>query len=198
MGAKSPQVDAYIAKSAPFARPIFERLRRLFHEACPAIEEKVKWSCPSFEYKGMVGGFAGFKAHAAFGFWRQDVLPEPQGLFKTRGAFGSKLTDVSQLPSDKVIVQYIKRAVALNEKGAPARFKSKPKPPLKVPAYFLAAVKKNRKAHETFSSFPPSHKREYVEWVNEAKQEETRQRRLETAIEWMAQGKARNWKYEKC
>jgi len=197
MGELSPQVTAYIVKSAPFARPIMEKLRRLFHRACPDIEEKLKWGCPSFEYKGMVGGFAAFKAHAAFGFWRQDVLPDPKGLFKTRGAFGSKLTDVSQLPADDVILQYIARAVKLNESGPPARFKSKPKPPLKTPAYFLAAVKKNRKALETFNSFPPSHKREYVEWVVEAKQEETRKKRLETAIGWMAKGKSRNWKYER-
>ena len=198
MGALNPAVTAYIAKSAPFAKPIFERLRRLFHEACPEIEEKVKWSCPSFEYKGMVGGFAGFKAHAAFGFWRQDVLPDPEGLFKTRGAFGSKLTDVSQLPADGILKQYIRRAVELNEKGAPARFKSKPKPPLKVPSYFMAAVRKNKKALAAFNGFPPSHKREYVDWVVDAKQEVTRNKRLQTAIEWMAQGKARNWKYEKC
>ena len=193
----SPQVDAYIAKAAPFARPIFERLRRLFHEACPAIEEKIKWGCPSFEYEGMVGGFAGFKQHAAFGFWRQDVLPDPAGLFKSRGAFGGKLTDVSQLPSDEVVRQYISRAVKLNEKGAPARFKSKPKPPLKVPTYFMAAVRKNRKALAAYEAFPPSHKREYVEWVVEAKQDETRKKRLETAIAWMAEGKSRNWKYER-
>jgi uncharacterized protein YdeI (YjbR/CyaY-like superfamily) len=198
MGELNPSVTAYIAKSAPFAKPIFERLRRLFHEACPAIEEKVKWSCPSFEYKGMVGGFAAFKKHAAFGFWRQDVLPDPEGLFKTRGAFGGKLTDVSQLPSDGILKQYIRRAVELNEKGAPARFTSKPKPPLKVPSFFMSAVRKNKKALEAFNGFPPSHKREYVEWVVEAKQEETRKRRLETAVAWMAQGKARNWKYEKC
>ena len=182
MGEMSPQVTAYIAKAAPFARPIFEKLRKLFHKACPAIEEKVKWSCPSFEYKGMVGGFAGFKAHAAFGFWRQDVLPDPEGLFKTRGAFGGKLTDVSQLPSDGIILQYIRRAVDLNEKGAPARFKSKPKPPLKVPPYFMTAVRKNKKARATFEKLPPSHKREYVEWVVEAKQDETRKKRLETAV----------------
>lgn len=198
MGELSPQVTAYIAKAAPFARPIFEKLRKLFHKACPTIEEKVKWSCPSFEYKGMVGGFAGFKAHAAFGFWRQDVLPDPEGLFKTRGAFGGKLTDVSQLPPDEIILQYIRRAVDLNEKGAPARFKSKPKPPLKVPPYFMTAVRKNKKALATFEKFPPSHKREYVEWVVEAKQDETRQKRLETAVAWMAEGKSRNWKYEKC
>lgn len=195
MGEKSPEVTAYIAKSAPFAKPIFERLRRLFHAACPAIEEKLKWGCPSFEYKGMVGGFAGFKEHAAFGFWRQDVLPDPEGLFKSRGAFGSKLTGVSELPSDEIILQYIRRAVEMNEKGAPARFKAKPKPPLKVPSYFLAAVRRNPKALATYQAFPPSQKREYVEWVVDAKQEETRTKRLETAVAWMAQGKVRNWKY---
>ncbi|HKS17008.1 MAG TPA: YdeI/OmpD-associated family protein [Planctomycetota bacterium] len=198
MGEHSAAVTAYIAKAAPFARPIFEKLRKLFHKACPAIEEKLKWNCPSFEYKGMVGGFAGFKAHAAFGFWRQDVLPDPEGLFKTRGAFGGKLTDVSQLPPDEIILQYIRRAVDLNEKGAPARFKAKPKPPLKVPPYFMTAIRKNKKALATFEKFPPSHKREYVEWVVEAKQDETRRKRLETAVAWMAEGKARHWKYEKC
>lgn len=194
---KSPEVTAYLAKCAPFARPIFEKLRRLFHKACPAIEEKLKWGCPSFEHKGMVGGFAGFKQHAAFGFWRQDVLPDPLGLFKSRGAFGSKLTDVSQLPSDDVILQYIARAVKLNETGAPARFKGKPKPPLETPSYMLAALRKNRKALEAFNGFPPSHQREYVEWIVEAKQEETRRKRLETAVAWMAEGKSRNWKYER-
>jgi hypothetical protein len=197
MPTKTPEVDAYIAKSAPFARPIFEKLRRLFHQACPEIEEKLKWGCPSFEYKGMVGGFAGFKQHAAFGFWRQDVLPDPLGLFKTRGAFGSKLTDISQLPADDVLLRYIHAAVELNETGAPARFKSKPKPPLKTPPWFLAALRKNKKALATFENFPPSHKREYVEWVAEARQDETRRKRLETALEWMSQGKPRNWKYMK-
>src|SRR5688572_25291303 len=198
MGQRSRDVDAYIAKSAPFAKPIFEKLRDLFHEACPEIEEKLKWSCPSFEYKGMVGGFAGFKAHAAFGFWRQDVLPDPKGLFKGNGPMANKLTDVSQLPADNVLVSYIKAAVALSEKGAPPRQKAKAKPPVKVPTYFMAALRKNKKALETFNGFPPSHKREYVEWVVEAKQEATRQRRMDTAVQWLSQGKARNWKYEKC
>jgi uncharacterized protein YdeI (YjbR/CyaY-like superfamily) len=191
----SSQVDAYIGKSAPFARPIFEKLRRLFHQACPQIEEKLKWGCPSFEYKGLVGGFAGFKQHAAFGYWRQDVLPDPHGLFKSRGAFGSRLTDMSQLPSDEVLLQYIRAAVKLNETGAPARFKSKARPPLKIPAWFLSALKKNKKALAAFEAFPPSHKREYVEWLVEAKQDETRKKRLETAVAWMAEGKTRNWKY---
>jgi hypothetical protein len=197
MGEQNPQVTAYIANSAPFARPIFERLRRLFHEACPGIEEKLKWNCPSFEYKGMVGGFAGFKQHANFGFWRQDLLPDPQGIFKGSGPMANKLTDVSELPPDDVLRSYIKAAVELNEKGPPPRRKSKPKPPLKVPAWFLAALRKNRQALATFEDFPPSHKREYVEWVVEAKREETREKRLSQALVWMSQGKPRHWKHMK-
>src|SRR5262245_55915369 len=196
MGERNPKVTAYIAKSAPFARPIFERLRRLFHEACPEIEEKLKWNCPSFEYKGMVGGFAGFKRHANFGFWRQDVLPDPQGIFTGSGPMANKVSDVSQLPPDDVLLSYIRAAVDLNEKGPPPRAKPKAKPPVKVPPRFLAALKKNPKALSAFESFPPSHKREYIEWIVDAKREETRDRRMKTAIEWISKGKARNWKYE--
>lgn len=193
---RNPEVDARIARAAPFARPILERLRRLFHQACPDIEEKIKWGFASFEYKGMVGGVAAFKKHATFGFWRQDVLPDPDRLFRSSGPMGSgKLTDVSQLPSDRVLLSYIRGAVELNEKGAPPRAKSKPKPPPKVPAYFLAALRKNRKALTTFEAFSPSQKRDYVDWIVQAKQEETRQRRIKTALEWMARGKPMNWKY---
>lgn len=195
---KNPAVDAYIAKAAPFARPILERVRKLFHEGCPAIEETIKWGVPSFEYRGMVGGMAAFKQHATFGLWRFAELPDPHGLFKTKSPMGAgKFTDVSQLPPDDVLVGYIREAVKLNESGVkPARPK-KAKPPLKVPAPLMVALRKNKKALATFEAFPPSHKREYVEWIAEAKQEETRERRLATAIEWMARGKSRNWKYEK-
>lgn len=192
----NPAVDAYIAKAAPFARPILERLRRLFHEACPDIEEKIKWGSPSFEYKGMVGGFAAFKQHATFGFWRQDVLPDPNRLFKSKGPMGSgKLTDASQLPPERVLLAYMRRAVELNETGAPPRARPKPKPPPKAPDFFLAALRKNKKALATFEGFPPSHKRDYVDWIVEARREETRERRIKAALEWLSQGKPRNWKY---
>ena len=193
----NPAVDSYIERAAPFARPILDRLRKLFHQACPEIEEKIKWGAPSFEHKGMVGGFAAFKHHVTFGFWRQDVLPDPKRLFKSKGPLGSgRVTDASQLPSDAVLLEYIRRAVGLNEKGAPPRAKARSKPPVRVPEFFLAALRKNKKALATFEAFPPSHKREYVEWIAEAKQDETRERRLATAVEWMARGKSRNWKYE--
>ena len=195
----NPQVDAYIAKAAPFAQPIIRKLRALFHKACPDIEEKIKWGAPSFEHKGMVGGVAAFKNHASFGFWRQDALPDPLSLFRGSGFVASgKITDVSQLPPDKVLLTYIRNAVKLNEKGPPPRKKGKPKPPPKVPPDFLAALRKNRKAMATFDSFPLSQKREYIDWITEAKRPETRKTRLATSIQWLSEGKRRNWKYMNC
>jgi uncharacterized protein YdeI (YjbR/CyaY-like superfamily) len=196
----SPEVDAYIARSADFAKPILERLRRLFHEACPEIEETMKWSFPHFEYRGIVAGMAAFKQHASFGFWKSKLMSDPAKLFG--GDCNSPLSingikDVSQLPSDKVLLGYIREAVALNEKGVklPPRKKTKKPAKVEVPADLDAALRKNKKALATFEAFSPSHKREYIEWITEAKQEATRLKRLETAIEWMAEGKPRNWKY---
>jgi uncharacterized protein YdeI (YjbR/CyaY-like superfamily) len=198
----SAQVDAYIARAAPFAQPILKKLRRLFHQACPQIEEKIKWGVPSFEYQGMVGGMAAFKQHASFGFWKRKLLSDPHGLFKKgrdSGMFGTKMTDVADLPADDILISYIQEAVALNEKGMKvARPKPKKGKPSKVPDYFLTALKKNKKALAAFESFSTSQQRDYVEWITEAKQEETRARRLQTALEWLAEGKHRNWKYEKC
>jgi len=198
----SPEVDAYIAKSAAFARPILTKLRKMFHQACPNVVETMKWSFPHFDYKGMMGSMAAFKQHVSFGFWKGKLLDDPHQLFTGVGNATSmnalRLTDIADLPADKILLDYIRRAVALNEEAVKApRSKKRPKPPLEVPDYILGALKKNKKAHATFEGFSPSHKREYVEWIVEAKQEETRMQRLTTAIEWMAEGKPRNWKYMK-
>jgi hypothetical protein len=199
MGKQSAAFDAYIAKAPPFARPILEKLRRLFHQACPDIEETMKWSAPHFEYNGVVAGMAAFKAHIRFGFWKGKLLGDPFTAMPGSSGSMARITDASQLPPDQVLVQYIRRAVALNEQGikSPAR-KKRPRPELKAPDYFMCALAKNKKALATFQAFSPTNKREYVEWVTEAKQEATREKRLATAIEWMAQGKPRNWKYMNC
>jgi uncharacterized protein YdeI (YjbR/CyaY-like superfamily) len=190
----SPAVDAYIAKSPAYSQPILKKIRQLFHGACPHIEETIKWGMPHFEYKGIVASMAAFKQHARFGFWKG-------GIFKGGDASGldaQKLTSVEDLPPDKVLIAYIKEAIELNEKEVKApRTPKKPPKTLKVPAYFQAALKKNKKAQAAFESFRPSHQREYIEWITEAKQEETRQNRLATALEWLAEGKHRNWKYER-
>lgn len=199
---KNPAVDAYIAKSAAFARPILTRVRGLMHRACPQIEETIKWGVPHFEHRGVVASMAAFKQHASFGFWKQKLMQDPARLFPVAGDSsmgGRKFRSVDELPSDAVLLRYIKAAVALNEQGIKLpNAGRKKKPPPKLPADLAAALRRNAKARATYDAFPPSHKREYVEWITEAKQEATRLKRLATAIEWMAQGKSRHWKYQDC
>ena len=206
MGTRDPRIDAYIARSADFARPILSHLRKVVHAGCPRTEETMKWSMPHFMYRDRIlCSMAAFKAHCAFGFWKAAPLAELLRKLKldqetAMGQFG-RITTPADLPAEKTLVRLVREAAALNEPGAipaPVRKKAKAPRPLEIPAYFASALKKNRKAAETFAGFSPSNKREYVEWVTEAKQAETRRRRLETAIEWMAEGKVRNWKYLKC
>jgi uncharacterized protein YdeI (YjbR/CyaY-like superfamily) len=203
---KNLAVDAYIAKSAAFARPILTRLRALIHKASPQIQETMKWGVPHFEHTGIVAGMAAFKKHAAFGFWSQRLLKEKLGndadtLFpKTaeKGMGGRKFTSLSELPPDALLIRAIKAAVALNEESIRPKRALKKKPPVKAPQYLVAALRKNAKARKTFAGFTPSQQREYVEWLREAKQEVTREKRLATTIEWLAEGKQRNWKYQNC
>ena len=197
MPKKDPRVDAYIARAADFAQPILKHIRRLVHAACPEVVETMKWSFPHFEYKGVLCSMASFQQHCSFGFWKGDLI---FGKRRTEddamGQFG-RLTAISDLPNDKILTGYIKKATQLNEAGIkkPAPLRPKIRKELVVPDYFTAALKRNKKAQATFESFSFSHKNEYVEWVTEAKREETREQRLKTAIEWLAQGKSRHWKY---
>lgn len=199
---KNPAVDAYIAKSADFAQPILRRVRALMHKACPQIEETIKWGVPHFEYQGVVAGMAAFKQHASLGFWKQKLMKDPARLFPAAGDSsmgGRRFRSVDELPSDAVLLRYIKAAVALNAAGVKVPKAARPKkPPPKPPADLAAALRKNPKAKATYDAFPPSHRREYVEWITGAKQEATRLRRLATAVEWLAQGKSRHWKYQDC
>jgi uncharacterized protein YdeI (YjbR/CyaY-like superfamily) len=197
MAKKDPRVDAYIAKSADFAKPILAEIRAIVHDACPSVEETMKWSFPHFDYKGMMCSMAAFKEHCAFGFWKASlVLGENGASSDAMGQFG-RIVALSDLPSKKVMREYIQKAMALNDSGTTIKREPRaPKKAIPVPADFTAAVKKNKKAHAAFEAFSPSHRREYLEWITEAKTDDTRQRRITQAIKWMAQGKSRNWKYE--
>lgn len=195
MATKDSRVDAYVAKAQPFARPILEHIRDLVHRAVPDIQETMKWSFPHFDYKGIFCSMAAFKAHCTFGFWNDSVLAEDQKSRDAMGQFG-RITSLKDLPSDRAFVALVKKAAALSDAGVkPKREAKAPKPPMKAPAYMLAAIKKNKKALATFEGFGPSAKREYIEWVTEAKTDATRDKRLETAVQWMSEGKIRNWKY---
>jgi len=205
MGKKGPRIDAYISKAQPFAKPILQRLRKLVHRGCPQVEENIKWGMPSFEYKGPFCGMASFKQHAVFGFWKHKLLKDPKGHLEERSARGGsamgnlgRITSIQDLPADSVILGFIRQAKQLNDEGVNIiRPKLKEKKPLRIPSYFTAALKKNKKAFATFEGFSYSNKKDYVEWITEAKTEETRNNRLTTAVEWMAEGKVRNWKYIK-
>ncbi len=201
MPKKDKRVDAYIAKAQDFAKPVLIHIRGLVHKAIPDAEETMKWSFPHFVYKGeTVCSMASFKQHCAFGFWKASLMKDPYKVLNTKEAMGhlGKITSVKDLLSDKILTEYMKEAAKLNEQGVKVKKKSAPvKKETVIPGEFLKAIKKNKKAFKTFESFSPSHKREYVEWITEAKTAETKNKRIETAVEWMAEGKIRNWKYIK-
>lgn len=197
MPSRDPRIDAYIEKSADFAKPILRHLRDVVHEACPDVEEKMKWSFPHFDYKGMMCSMASFKEHCTFGFWKPELVLGDAAKEGGMGQFG-RITSVKDLPAKKVLIGYVKKAMRLNDEGVKPKRAQKPRKPrakVEVPHDLTAALKKSAKARATFEAFTPSHRREYVEWISEAKREETRARRIAQAVEWMAEGKARNWKY---
>ena len=199
MGSRDPRIDAYIAKAAPFAQPILQRLREVVHETCPAVEETLKWSMPTFVYAGgILAGMGAFKQHVSFGYWKHALVMGEDAQRDGMGSYG-KMASAKDVPPKKRLVADIRRAMALNELGVKAAGprKAAPKPAPEPPADLLAALVRNRRAKTTFDAFAPSHRREYIEWIVEAKREDTRRKRLDQAIEWMSEGKCRHWKYER-
>lgn len=202
MGNRDPRVDAYIAAAAPFARPILEHLRELVHRGAPEIVETFKWGMPFFTQKKNVCHMAAFKAHCAFGFWTGRIAAATGKEGEAMGQFG-RITSLDDLPPDRRLVALVREAVALDERAAkaPPRPKSPkpPKPEVEVPEDLRKALsaREHAAARKTFEGFAPSHRREYVEWLDEARTDATRAKRLATTLEWLAEGKPRNWKYRK-
>ncbi|MGA3226491.1 MAG: YdeI/OmpD-associated family protein [Acidobacteriaceae bacterium] len=204
-----PRVDAYLANAQPFAQPIMEHLRDLVHKACPEVEETIKWSRPFFEYRGAIlCNMSAFKQHCSFGFWGEEmgaVLREAGVLGQDGMGSLGRITCLADLPSDKRMLGWIRQAAGFVDSGeytspiAARRRVVKPqKPALDTPSEFATALKRNKKAAAAFSAFSPSCKREYIEWIADAKRTETRDKRIATALEWIAEGKQRNWKYQNC
>lgn len=195
------RIDAYIEKSADFAKAILTHLRALVHEACPEIKETWKWSFPHFDHKGIVCQMAAFKRHCTFGFWKASLMSDPQKILtagsEAMGQLG-QIKSLADLPSDEVLIAYIREAVELNEKGVklpPRAAATGAKKELEIPEYLARALEGSARAAETFENFSYSNKKEYVEWLRGAKTEDTRAKRLATAVEWLNEGKSRHWKY---
>ena len=196
-----PRIDDYIEKSVEFARPILTHLRNLVHSAFPAIQETIKWGMPFFDYKGTVCSMASFKEHCTFGFWKSSLLPDPYKLLhensgEAMGQFG-KIKSLQDLPKDQILIEYIQNAVKLNEEGKKITKRAPERTEIVIPAYLAEVLQQNKIAAATFEKFSYSHKKEYVQWIEEAKTEPTRLKRLQTTMEWLTQGKSRNWKYER-
>jgi len=205
MASIDPRVDEYIEKAQPFAKPILKKLRNLIHKACPEVTETIKWGMPSFEYKGPYCGIASFKQHCVLGFWKSTLIKDPKKYLQDRATRGGdamgnlgRITTVKDLPPDKVMLDFLKQAKKLNDDGIKVE-KKKTKEPKKLVMHpaLVAALNKNKIAKQNFNNFSPSNQREYADWINEAKTEVTREKRLETAITWIGEGKPRNWKYLK-
>jgi uncharacterized protein YdeI (YjbR/CyaY-like superfamily) len=197
------RVDAYIDKAAPFAQPILKHLRQLAHQASPVITETIKWGFPFFDYNGPVCHMSSFKQHTAFGFWKMRELNDPGKVLHVgepaAGSFG-KITTMSDLPADHILIDFIKQAVKLNEaenKKPVVKKATAPKAAIEMPVDFADLLAANPKAQEVYDKFSPSHKREYLEWIVDAKSDATRQKRMETAIEQIIEGKSKNWKYQR-
>jgi hypothetical protein len=194
---RDPRVDAYIDRAAPLAQPILRHLRDVVHAACPEVEETIKWGFPHFDYRGMMCSMAAFKAHCAFGFWKPELV---LGSAARDGAMGQlgPITSLDDLPAPDVLRGYVEKAVALNDEGVPPKRAArarKPVPEPEVPGDLADALREHEAAAKTFAGFSPGHRREYVEWITEAKREATRARRIAQAVEWLTEGKPRNWKY---
>ena len=199
MMSRDGRIDAYIARQREFARPILEHLRETVHAACPEAEETLKWGAPAFMYKGkLLGVMAAFKEHAALNLWRgRLVVEEEEGKTNAMGQFG-RISSLDDLPEPEALRELIKKAMALTEAGVKASRGKTVKAPAEAPEDLLAALAENEAAAATFEGFSPSCRREYVEWVTSAKRTDTRSKRIAEAVGWMAEGKKRNWKYEKC
>jgi len=197
MPTKDPRIDAYIAKAAPFARPILTHIRAVVHAAWPTIEETTKWGVPHFMHHGIVCSMAAFKEHAVFGFWKGALITGPGGKsVEAMGSFG-RLMSIDDLPSKRTLIAYVRKAAELNASGAkvPRPTKHTPAKALRVPADLTRALSTNAKARAFFDTLPPSQRRDYIEWITEAKRPETKAKRLATTVEWLAQHKIRNWRY---
>jgi hypothetical protein len=198
MATTDPRIDAYIAKAPEYARPILIELRARVHAACPAVVETMKWSTPSFESDGLLGGLAAFKSYCTFGFWKDQLLRADPALAATVERAG-RMASSADVPPKAAFAKALKRAAELNAAGVKVpRGKPAPKTAIAMHPAFARALAASRKAKACFEQFPPSAKREYLEWIAGAKRDETRAQRIAQAVAWIAEGKHRNWKYERC
>ncbi|SEW41674.1 Uncharacterized conserved protein YdeI, YjbR/CyaY-like superfamily, DUF1801 family [Chryseobacterium wanjuense] len=196
------KVDEYIEKSPDFAKPILQYLRETIHEVCPDAEEAIKWKFPTFMYKGKIlCSITSFKQYCSMGFWlhgEMKTIKELETNAEKSSMFSlGKITKMEDLPAKPLLKKAILEAMELTDMGVTMKKAVPSKTETPIPDYFKEVLQHNKKAWEVFEKGSPSFRKEYINWITEAKTEATRNKRMEQAIEWISEGKGRNWKYEK-
>ncbi len=202
MSTTDSRIDAYIENAQPFAKTILTYLRKIIHETCPDVEEGWKWSFPHFMYKGKIlCAFTAFKQHCGFGFWLEKEMKTITELTKDAERTGmftlGKIRSIDDLPSKVLLKTAIQEAMELTDMGVTLKKAAAEKKETEIPAYFSEALNENVEAKKVFENASPSFRKEYIMWITDAKTEATRNKRIAEALEWLSEGKGRNWKYEK-
>lgn len=200
---KNSDIDNYIAGKAPFAQEILTHLRQIIHNAAPDITETIKWRQPCFEHNGLVCSVAAFKKHVTFSFFKGKLLNDSNNIFPTSDnneLTSLKFSVLADIPQDDILTAFIQQAIALNADSNCKRKSTqrKDKDTLVMPNDLAAALASTPAAQSTFNNFSYSKQKDYIEWLTSAKRETTRVTRLATTVQWLSEGKARNWKYENC
>ncbi|MEO9802317.1 MAG: YdeI/OmpD-associated family protein [Reichenbachiella sp.] len=196
----SKKIDAYLTTVSSEHRPVLELIRKTVNAVDDRIQEDWKWRAPCFSLEGLVCWFVAFKSHVGLNFFKGALIEDIHNAFvesedEDKGNRMIHFKSIDEVKV-KVIQDYVKQAVLLNEQGIKIDFPKRKT--LETPDYLIEALNKNKKAKDVFESFTDAQRKDYIEWLVEAKREETRNKRMTQAIEWIAEGKTRNWKYMNC
>jgi hypothetical protein len=201
------QVTAYAAAMPAYAQPIFAHLRALIHTTCPDTDEAIKWSIPHFERDGdYLCIFAASPGHASFTFYKQQLMSDPRLRDNLNlpaiKRFMGRLTSLSDLPDDATLAAMLQEAADLNARGVRLPDRAPKTPPVidmpsAVATAVATALAANPAAQAVWDAKSAAWRKDYLVWITAAKTDPTRDARIAEALDWIADGKARFWKYQK-
>lgn len=198
MNEASENITAYIEKATPEFKEVMIALRSVLNNPNFDIKEDWKWGAPNFNNEGMICWLAHFRNHVGMNFFKGTLIKDKYNLFthyrEEKGNRQLKFSDINQIIPEQ-IEYYIEEAIKLNQENIKV---VKKEIDTSLPLDLETELNNNPKAKMFFESLAPSYKRDYIEWIEEAKREATRTKRLATTMEWLSEGKKKNWKYENC
>jgi hypothetical protein len=195
------QINQYMAELPEWQRRMLVRLRQLIHEAAPEVEEAWRWDKPHFDNAGIMVGLCAFKEHVAVWFHKGALLKDTKKLFEAtarteeKGMRAYKLHEGDKI-NEAAFLDLVKQAVAVNDKGTKLREAKPTKKALVVPEDLEQVLRKDPTAWANWEAFPVGHRRAYVEWVTDARQEETRKRRIAQSLEKIREGEQQEERHQ--